>query len=132
MTTIQCAPDIVELIASNSDRKVVLFDNVDNANSIACIGNRVRDALKRVNLPIPIHAFDFLTIALSVTATDEFVSRDGGAYGFTRDISLSVSLAKPAIWNSQKQALESILRFLTGDDWSLSFFGNGITPPATS
>ncbi len=132
MTTVQCAPDIDELIASKSDRKVVLFDNVDNANSIACIGNHVRDALKRVNLPIPIHAFDFLTIALSVTATDEFVSRDGGAYGFTRDISLSVSLAKPAIWNSKKQALESILRFLTGDDWSLSFFGNGLTPPATS
>ena len=132
MTTVQCAPDINQLIASKSDRKVVLFNHADNANGIACIGNRVRDALKRINLPIPIHAFDFLTIALSVTAADEFVSRDDGAYGFTRDISLSVSLAKPAIWNSQKQALESILRFLTGDDWSLSFFSDGLTPPATS
>ncbi len=130
MTTVLCAPDKNRLIASKSDRKVVLFNHVDNENGIACIGNRVRDAFKRVNLPIPIRAFDFLTIALSVTAADEFVSRSDGAYGFAREISLSVSLANPEIWGSQKHALEAILRFLTGDDWDLFFFDDGLAPPA--
>lgn len=132
MTSVQCDPDVNVLITSSADRKVVLFDNVDNINGIGCIGNRVRDALKRVNLPIPVQAFDFLTIALSVTAADEFVSRSDGAYGFTREISLSVSLAKPDIWEQEKNSLEAILRFLTGDDWQLSFTGNGLTPPLQS
>lgn len=132
MTTVQCDPDVNVLIASNADRKVVLFDHVDNANGIGCIGNRVRDALKRLNLPIPVQAFDFLTIALSVTAADEFVARKDGAYGFTRNISLSISLAKPDVWEQQRKSVEAILRFLTGDDWQLTFTGNGLTPPALS
>jgi len=132
VTSVQCGPDVNVLITSNADRKVVLFDYVDDANGIGCIGNRVRDALRRVNLPIPIQAFDFLTIALSVTAADEFVSRSDGAYGFTREISLSVSLANPVTWEQERNSLEAILRFLTGDDWRLSFTGNGLPPPLQS
>ncbi|MEH6489070.1 Qat anti-phage system QueC-like protein QatC [Hyphomonas oceanitis] len=132
MTTVRCDPDIRVLIGSQADRKIVLFDNIDNTNGIASIGNRVREVLRHINLPIPVEAFDFLTIALSVTAADEFVSRDDGAYGFVRSISLSIALAKPAVWKTQTHALESILRFLTGDDWSLSFTANGLTPPTKS
>lgn len=132
MITVQCDPDLKVLIASDADRKIVLFDHVDNANGIGCIGNRVRDTLKRLNLPIPVQAFDFLTIALGVTAADEFVSRNDGAYGFTRNISLSIALAKPDVWDKKRKSLEAILRFLTGDDWQLSFEGNGLTPPVQS
>jgi len=132
MTTVFCDPDHNTLSQSMADRKVALYNTNDFDGEICSTGNNVRHALARYDLSIPTPAFDFLTIALSIVAADEFVSRADAPYGFARDISLTVSLAKPTIWNSQKAELQKILTFLTGDDWSLSFKDGGLTPPAPS
>lgn len=129
MIKVHCDPSIENLKTSNADRKVVIYDHADHDNGIGCIGNRVRDAIARINSPVSVVAFDFLTIALAITATDEFVSRDDASYGFARDISLKISLAKPEIWTQQSETIERLLRFLSGDNWNLEFSSGGLTPP---
>lgn len=132
MTSIFCDPDHFTLAKAKADRKIALYNTYDHNKKICCAGNNVRDALARVDLTIPVAAFDFLTIALSVIAADEFVTRKDAAYGFSREIDLEISLAKPRLWNSLKSDIQSILTFLTGDDWQLKFSGNGLTPPVKS
>lgn len=130
MITVHCDPSIDKLKASSADRKVVVYDHADHDNGIGCIGNRVRDSIARIDEPVSVVAFDFLTIALAITAADEFVSRDDAAHGFARDISLKVSLAKPEVWSAQASSVERLLTFLSGDNWNLEFTPDGLTPPS--
>jgi hypothetical protein len=91
----------------------------------ATLPDRVRD------LPGPLSTvgWDFLTIASAVFAADRFVIRAGSADGWTRSIGLRVSVADPAPWLGQVNALSSALRFLTGDVWHLEIVGGGMPPP---
>ena len=129
MILVDCGPDTSRLMGSNAERRVALYGHPDHAAGIGAIGSRVRGHLARMRQPIPIVAFDFLSIALAVTAADEFVTRDDGAYGFARDLTLRVSLAKPEVWQSVQPQLESTLRFLSGDNWTLDLRAGGLTPP---
>ena len=129
MTFIHCDPDVSVLKGSRAERRFVLYGHADHTPGIGSIGNRVRDSIARLKGPVPTVAFDFLSIALAVTAADEFVSRDNASHGFARDIALKIALAKPAIWQQEKTNLERILRFLSGDNWSLTLVPGGLTPP---
>jgi hypothetical protein len=85
--------------------------------------------IRRNNLTPSLQAWDFATIALSVAAADKVALRKDSADGWTRMIDLSIYLTQPDIWTAKSDALESNLRFLTGDFWSLRFFQGGVTPP---
>lgn len=97
--------------------------------SAASIGNSLIDRIKRLGISISSTEFDFMTIALAVTAADTFVQRKTSADGWTRDINLKVSLHQPKIWQSQKKMLEKALHFLSGDLWNLEITDGGYAPP---
>jgi hypothetical protein len=97
--------------------------------NIASIGNPLIDRIKRLGIRISSTEFDFMTIALAVTAADTFVQRKISADGWTRDIKLQVSLHQPKIWQSQKTILEKALHFLSGDLWNLEIKAGGYAPP---
>ena len=65
-------------------------------NNIATIGNSVIGNLKRLGVGLTPAAFDYLTLALAVTAADTFVQRKTAADGWCREIELKLSLYKPA------------------------------------
>jgi Queuosine biosynthesis protein QueC len=95
----------------------------------ASIGNPLIDRIKRLGIRISSTEFDFMTIALAVTAADTFVQRKTSADGWTRDIKLQVSLCQPTAWLSQKAKLEQALHFLSGDLWHLEIKDGGYEPP---
>jgi 7-cyano-7-deazaguanine synthase in queuosine biosynthesis len=97
--------------------------------NIASIGNSLIDRIKRLGVRISSTEFDFMTIALAVTAADTFVQRKTSADGWARDINLQVSLHQPTIWQSQKETLEKALHFLSGDLWHLEIKDGGYAPP---
>lgn len=127
MTTIYCAPESPALLASEAERVVRLYGPA--STGISSIGNPVRESLKRLDLEVCQIAFDFLSIALSVIAADEFVSRTDGDDGFGRDLKLTIALADPKLWETHSSDLRSILTFLTGDTWTLNFVSGGHTSP---
>ncbi len=86
-------------------------------------------AIRRDKLAPSVQAWDFAVIASAIAATDKAILRSDSPDGWTRMINLRVSLAAPAAWNARRSELEDMLRFLTGDFWSLQFRSGGIKPP---
>lgn len=65
---------------------------------------------------------DFVRIASAVLAADRSTSRSGGLSRWNqREISVTVDVLAVTPWQSVSTELESLLAFLTGDIWHLSF-----------
>jgi 7-cyano-7-deazaguanine synthase in queuosine biosynthesis len=113
--------------ASQADLEIVLFSHADSSSRGAA-GANIVDVIRRAKLQPVSRAWDLLSIALSVIATDTGVRRDQSADGWTRQIELQIAVSDPAFWNAQKSILERMLRFLTTDLWSLRFEDKGMMP----
>ena len=64
---------------------------------------------------------DLFIIGLSVFAVDKRISRNKTYNRWTREFEVSIPVIEFEIWNNVKDRWESLLRFLTGDIWKLSF-----------
>ena len=110
--------------------QVLLYGTSPVIQGTASIGNQLKKACASLPCELPLPAFDFLTIALAVTAADTFVSRLRAPDRWSRTLDLDVPLAEPARWEGLRDDLQRALRFLTGDDWTFRFRPGGATPPA--
>lgn len=130
MTSIYCANSDTKLASSESEFLVRLYGTKNHSPQGLAIGNGLSDEIRRLNILPNQRAFDFLSIALSVVSADQFISRQAyGTNGFQRRIELTIALASPDIWSEVCGMLESILNFLTGDRWALTFEGGGERVP---
>lgn len=130
MTSIYCANSNAKLASSDSEFLVRLYGTRSQSPHGLAIGNGLSDEIRRLNVLPNQKAFDFLSIALSVISADQFISRQAyGTTGFQRRIELTVALANPDIWSEVGGLLESILNFLTGDRWALTFEDGGERVP---
>lgn len=129
MTTVFCHSDLTTLPARSANVFPVLLYGITDPNVHASIGNAALPALRRLPEKPSIQSFDFLSIALAVTAADTFVDRGDAPDRWCRDLKLVVGLHDPDPWMSVASELEAALRFLTGDLWSLEFRDGGLTPP---
>lgn len=96
---------------------------------LAGTGGQIAQASVTLPAKPTVAAWDFLAIALAVTAADRFVTRSSATDGWTRMIALTVDLHDPGPWVSEARRLEAALRFLTGDIWHLHFSDDGAAPP---
>lgn len=108
---------------------VLLYGATPAGESGTSIGGPVRVALRRLGIPTPQKAFDFLTVALAVTAADTFVSRELTPDGWTRYIRLHVPVYEASIWKPVVPLFEKALRFLSGDIWTISIQSGGPVRP---
>lgn len=79
-------------------------------------------ALRRLHLqPSPL-SLDWLVVACAAYAADTTVDRyTNSDDGWTRQFALFVPVSDPARWAVQAELLATILNFLTGDLWTLTF-----------
>lgn len=83
--------------------------------------------------PIPAVNADLLALAILTYLADRTAPRPRGRQLATRELELSVPVADPDLWASATPALEDLLRFLSGDEWRLSFkAGRAATNPPAS
>jgi hypothetical protein len=129
MRKVVCAPE--NLIPQQLEDDTKYFSIYSNARreNVGYFASTLITDVQRAGLRPSQKVWDFNTIALSVAAADNSLSRKNSADGWTRQIDLSVHLCNPSIWEPVKQDLEKILRFLTGDFWVLNFQGGGVNPP---
>lgn len=118
--------------SSSSQVHVMLYEQPAAAGiSTPRVGGPALTDIRRLGTRVSVASFDFLTIALAVTAADTFALRsDQAVGGWERDIALDVPLAEPERFQSVREQIEAALGFLTGDRWRLSFRRQGIHPPA--
>jgi Queuosine biosynthesis protein QueC len=134
MTKVVCHADAENLpsVRKAADVHVVLYGRGTMPLGVARIGSMLMDPISRLKLGIRADAFDFLTIALAVTAADTFVLRSKAEDRWCRRLELTVPLVDPRPWNAVRQMLEQALRFLSGDQWILRFKRGGPRPPGKS
>lgn len=91
------------------------------APNIGHVGNHFLNELRRSCIsPSPV-IFDFTILAMSIVAADRAILRRNSPDGWTRQIELEVPLHDVTGWTKVKKKLEYMLRFLSGDFWTLTF-----------
>ncbi len=81
-------------------------------------------ALKKRKLEPSELAMDLLVIACTMYAADTRFKRETYAEdSWTRMIDLFIPVSDVPFWDGQKELLQKIFRFLTGDIWALNFRG---------
>jgi hypothetical protein len=106
--------------------------NLEILNDRATISDRFLHRLKQLGLRPSETAMDLWVVACSMYAADTRIKRRQFAEdSWTRLIDLYVPVSDPNLWNAQKELLEKIFRFLTGDIWTI-FFRSRTNMPVTS
>ncbi|MHB8217799.1 MAG: Qat anti-phage system QueC-like protein QatC [Candidatus Sulfotelmatobacter sp.] len=106
---------------------VVLYDGATTENR-GSVGGAIKYQVAKDKLAPVARAWDFLSLALSVTAADLAGHRSESPDGWTREFQLEVAVADPLFWNGQCESVNQLLGFLTTDKWQVGFFGGGIHP----
>ena len=129
MTTVICSHDETALTGVGSGSlPVLLFSQATNKSNYS-LGAQVQERfIKKLPAPPSTQAFDFLSLALGITASDTFVRRDDTADSWHREIHLKISLANPDTWKPQLPLIVKALSFLTGDHWEIELADNGFLP----
>jgi hypothetical protein len=129
MNKVICCP--VSLLPVTLDPDVAYFTMYSSTTrkDVGHIALGLPTAVRNDGLAPSVQAWDFATIAMAVAAADKAVLREHSADGWTRMIDLSVYLNEPATWDIKRSELESLLRFLTGDFWTLHFLPGGMESP---
>lgn len=66
--------------------------------------------------------FDLINLSLAVYTIDQTVSREQFGYlGWSRHFNINLPVSNLSIWNKQKDDLEKLLSFLSGDKWQITF-----------
>lgn len=105
-----------------------IFEN-SGRQEICTVGTGLLRDIEYLDLVPSQQSWDFMVFALAVSAADLAVHRDKTVDGWTRMLELEVALINPAPFIANSDALEEMLRFLTGDYWHLRFVGGGIAAP---
>lgn len=129
MRKVVCSPEgfIPDYLEENT--KYFATYSKHRRENVGYFGSTLIKDIQKSGLSPVESVWDFNTIALSVAAADNTLSRKISADGWTRQISLTIHLCNPANWEPVKSDLEKTLRFLTGDFWHLTFNDGGIMPP---
>jgi 7-cyano-7-deazaguanine synthase in queuosine biosynthesis len=106
---------------------VVLYDAATTQNR-GSAGGAVKYQIVKDKLAPTLRAWDFLSLALSVTAADLAGHRDESSDGWTREFELEVATVDPAFWNGQRALINRLLGFLTTDKWRVNFVDGGLHP----
>lgn len=129
MTKIFCAPKDRIPEQRLADVTYVSMYTHDGLADVSTVGTSLMDEIKRAGLAPKAHSWDFLTLALAVNAADHAVERRSSEDGWTRTIELDLVLYDPAAYERLTDEIQLMLRFLTGDFWTIRFLEGGYPPP---
>lgn len=101
----------------------------DNSKS-ACVALTLRERIRDLGVEVSVESFDFLSIAVSVTAAETFARREDSFDSWSRILDLDIQLFRPSDWEPVKKEICQTLNYLTGDTWSLNFTSGGLGPPS--
>lgn len=110
----------INLVQSDSD--VFEIDFLDGDLRMGFGIGHALDQLASLGLQPSERAIDLVILAALVNAGDTRVSRKLNAQdGWTREIDLYIPVSASAVWTASTKAIESMLRFLSGDRWRVFF-----------
>ncbi|MFT6873679.1 MAG: 7-cyano-7-deazaguanine synthase in queuosine biosynthesis [Roseivirga sp.] len=85
--------------------------------------------VRKLGVTVNPDALDLVTIATSVTSAETFEPRENAPNSWSRILNLNIPVLAPDKWIAVSKRLESLLGFLTGDQWKLSFSKSDLELP---
>lgn len=95
--------------------------SVSNSPHVGHVAAQLRKQVEQAGLCPEINTWDFTTFALAVSAADKAIRRVESPNGWTRLINLQLAVHDVSLWQRLTLKLETMLKFLTGDFWTLEF-----------
>jgi hypothetical protein len=131
MTNVICEIDLERLpVRIANTVPVLMYGASPPSHGSTSIGGPVMAEVRRLGVRVPQTSFDFLTVAMAVTAADTFVQRErAAADGWTRELRVVVQLGDPVPWVTIVPLLEQALQFLSGDKWTIEVKAGGPVSP---
>lgn len=125
-----CPPESIPKMKERDTEYISLYQTSIMENfPVGHVALQLKSNIRKSGIQPSVTAWDFCSIAMAVAAVDEAVPRNLTVDGWTRVLDLEVHLCEPLIWESQRESIEKMLRFLTGDYWRISFQSGGEKPP---
>ena len=116
------ADDKASIKPVQTDSAIYEIDFLDRERRMRFGLGQALDQLASLGLRPAERAIDLILLAALVNAGDTRVSRPINAQdGWTREIDLYLPVSAPKVWNDERQSIEALLRFLTGDRWRVFF-----------
>ena len=131
MKIISCLESSIPQERSDEVIYICQYSN-PGAQDIGYFGLGFWDTIRKQRIAPPTTIWDFATFAFTVASIDKLISRKTSSDGWTRELDVEIHLCSPDKWYSQIEQLQDLLRFLTGDFWTLSFCDGGSVPPSPS
>jgi len=103
-------------IPSDDEHFFLPVEASDHSNNLQ---SNVWEIIDRRRLDPTQEAADFYRIAATVQAADIRIPRKESFDNWTRDITLHLPVSDENLWVPAKEPLTKLLRFLTGDQWSI-------------
>jgi 7-cyano-7-deazaguanine synthase in queuosine biosynthesis len=123
--TIYCrlgATDAPPMDLPRSETVLSSIDFIDDAGNLNFGLGSTLAQLSALGLTPTEVAIDLALLATVLTAADTRITRSANAQDhWTREVDLCVPVSDTALWQNQKDLLEGMLRFLTGDHWHVFF-----------
>lgn len=85
--------------------------------------------IRKLGVVIDPDALDLVTIATAVTSAETFEPRENAPNSWSRILNLHIPVLAPDKWEAVAKRLESLLGFLTGDQWKLYFIKSELVLP---
>ena len=101
--------------------------NIENARSIVLEDNSMftytfwEQSYKNVTGKYSNIAIDLLYISLFVFYIDRIHPRDMSIDSWSRNINMNIPVIELEKWDSNKELLQNMLNFLSGDTWKIEF-----------
>ena len=127
-----CPPNLIPEVVPNDVEYISLYSSIEPKEGVGYVASHLKKDVRRAGISPSVQAWDFTSIALSVSAVDESCARIKTADGWTRQIEVTIYLRDPSAWLPQINMLEKTCRFLTGDFWKFNFLEGGEAPPQPS
>ncbi len=125
-----CPPDSIPTVKQADVEYIAGFQtSILKGFPVGHVALQLKTQIRKSGIQPSVTAWDFCSIAMAIAAVDEAVPRKLTADGWTRMLHVEIHLCEPLIWEAQREKLEGILRFLTGDFWTVVFRGGGSLPP---
>ncbi|TXI83943.1 MAG: hypothetical protein E6Q40_10215 [Cupriavidus sp.] len=129
MTKVFCGPkDLIPKLRAAGVEYFSMYGH-DGLGDVCTVGSTLIDDIKAAGMSPSIATWDFLSLALAVSAADHALERKDSPDGWTRTIEMELALYEPGPFRAAAQSIQEALRFLTGDFWQLTFIEGGYPPP---
>lgn len=101
--------------------KIYRFDILADGQLRLGISTALKQLKEAEGMPTG-HGLELLVLATLISIADTRINRSRSSQdGWTREIGLYLPVAQPVCWYPAKSTLEKMLRFLTGDLWTVDF-----------